>query len=127
MRAKTAFDKDKNNKSGKSFESIHMMVPGLTQDKNVPATLNASEKPKEMTEDEILEENARKAFKTLAEILKKAKEEKHRRMKEEMEQGGLGETQNAAADPKIIINDKKNWLIYPESKFSTLWDVQMAM
>jgi hypothetical protein len=42
---------------------------------------------KELTEDEINEINAKKAFKTLAEILKKAKAEKDRRMKEEMENG----------------------------------------
>ena len=76
-----------------------------------------------MTEDEILEENARKAFKTLAEILKKAKEEKHRRRKEEMEQGGLSETARDGADVKLLIDHPKNWLIYPESKFSTLWDL----
>lgn len=80
-----------------------------------------------MTEDEILEENARKAFKTLAEILKKAKEEKHRRLKEEMEQGGLGETTKDGADIQLVIDDPKKWLIYPEKKFSTLWDLQMAM
>ena len=107
-------------------------IPGLIhEDKNEDGEGQKSpqdaEKPKEMTEDEILEENARKAFKILAEILKKAKEEKHRRMKEEMMQGGLGETSNAAAEISILLNNPKKWLVYPESKFSTLWDLQMAM
>ena len=86
-----------------------------------------SKKPKEMTEEEILEENAQKAFKTLAEILNKAREDKQKRMKEEMEQGGLNEASSTNADIHTLVENPKRWLIYPESKFSTLWDLNVGM
>jgi hypothetical protein len=41
-------------------------MPGMTSENAVNIDRSDSKKPKEMTEDEILEENARIAFKTLA-------------------------------------------------------------
>ena len=99
----------------------------MTNDNAINIDRSDSKKPKEMTEDEILEENARLAFKTLAEILNKAREEKNKRMKQEMEQGGLNETANPNADIHTLVGNPKSWLIYPESKFSTLWDLNMGM
>jgi hypothetical protein len=48
-------------------------------------------------------------------------------MKQEMEQGGLNETTSPNADIHTLVGNPKMWLIYPESKFSTLWDVKMGM
>jgi hypothetical protein len=102
-------------------------MPGMTNEVTIHINRADSKKPKEMTEDEILEENARKAFKTLAEILNKAREEKNKRMKQEMEQGGLNETSSPNADINTLIENPRSWVIYPESKFSTLWDLNMGM
>jgi hypothetical protein len=48
-------------------------------------------------------------------------------MKEEMEKGGLAETNGVNTEVQILLDKpQKMWLIYPESKFSTLWDLLMA-
>jgi hypothetical protein len=67
---------------------------------------------REMAEQEELEENARQAFKTLARILK---EEKRKRMEEEM--------QANATEVQVQVPNPKRFLVYPESKISTLWDL----
>lgn len=51
-------------------------------------------------------------------------------MKEEMEQGGLNEAdllKQLDGQPHMDESNMKRWIIYPESKFSALWDLFIAV
>lgn len=72
-------------------------------------------------EDEENERRAKFAFKTLAAILKKAKEEKHRLLNEQAD--NIIDENNYGTSYRIDPLEMKPWTIYPEGRFSILWDV----
>ena len=101
MRTKTGLEKQRTDR-----ESISGVIPGFDE-------MDAA---RQMAEEEELQENANRAFKILARVLK---EEKRRRMEEEM--------QATSTEAQVHVLNPKSFLFYPESKISTLWDVYMAM
>lgn len=78
--------------------------------------------PKELEEEEN-ERKAKEAFKTLARILKEAKEEKHRLLNEQIE----NVEDNYNQPIKVVPEEFKPWTIYPDGKFSTLWDLFITL
>lgn len=115
---------------------IHIInqIPGLIPEDNNDDTQPAEEveiqvKTAFELEEEENERKAKEAFKTLAGILKQAKEEKYKLMKEEMAKGNLVATDinDLSAAPRISSYNMKKFRIYPEGKVSTLLDLFMTL
>jgi hypothetical protein len=79
--------------------------------------------PQELEEEEN-ERKAKIAFKELARILREAKEEKHRMLNEKIANADQGEDEEEEEGTE---KKKKRYIIYPDSKFSTLWDMFVTM
>jgi hypothetical protein len=79
-------------------------------------------------DDDSPEAAAARAFKTLARILNQARQEKMKKLEEE-------ELANKAAEPVFKVDvqpvippeELKTWVIYPDGKFRSFWDLLMTM
>lgn len=82
-------------------------------------------------DDDTPEAAAARAFKTLARILQQAREEKAKRMEEEMAAAAKAEevdifSAEVKAKNSTPIEDLKPWILYPERKFRSSWDLFMT-
>lgn len=105
-------------------------MPGFIEELPEEEQLQSKKKTSKELEEEEAEKATAQAFKTLALILKqaKAKQQAELRRKEEEDEARQERFIMEDQDKQIIDkNNRKPWLLYPDDKFRSSWDLGMTV
>lgn len=83
-------------------------------------------------EEDTPEVAAARAFKTLARILQQAREDKRKKLEEEIANAIKAEEPDifsAEVKAKVIVNpeERKDWIMYPDGRFRASWDLLITV